>query len=652
VVSVAVVTRAALLAAATGVAACSGVGSVPFDTPPASIGALPPCGAPAVVPPLDEPRFAPHVAGEMSLVRAEGDARLSAEGGILAAWSPDGETVAFTDHGAVTVWRSKDGKLIDLVRCARGDLSANDIALSPSGRWVVVSGILRGAYGGGRDDRDQICIVDRKTGSARLVAGVIKHMTFARDERAVYGDLRALDLATGVVRPSPEVPGARARTGGHGSSVAVSNDGRRIARWSRCQSVDLSATTAPAQRSTPGARDDDDFLEVTDRETGKLLWRTNNPGGCYEWRFSPDDRFLEKQSNYAGDEIVDALTGARTQFPGGLLEITADGKRVIVLTATGPELWSVGPAAPIVGGKRYRMPIARSRDGTSVAVADRGRLAIEHGDRCFPLYSLSARDLTFFSPDDSEVYAGLDNGNTMSFMIWRADTGALTSALYVARRLQIYPMPAVGRVGIAAEGGIRIYDAHTHAPVGVARAPRTRYTPFNAEGRSWPVRDHDGDRPDELSSFVAATADGRHIVGTTGLGDPTVTIWDLDNPRGVIDLRVADRIERVVLSPDERFIAAGDGLGALSLWDRSGRTIPVAASHDTPPLALAFAPRGDRLAAAFADGTVDVIDTATGRTTGTVTLPSQRATFLWWSPDGKRLVIDSTRHLRFEVARP
>src|SRR5205823_12939729 len=114
------------------------------------------------------PRFAPQVTGELSLVRAEGDARLSAEGGILAAWSADGATVAFTDRGAVTVWRSKDGKLIDLVRCAPGDLSANDIALAPSGRWVVVAGIL-------------------------------------------------LDLATGVVSPSPEVPGARTRTGGHGS---------------------------------------------------------------------------------------------------------------------------------------------------------------------------------------------------------------------------------------------------------------------------------------------------------------------------------------------------------------------------------------------------------------------------------------------------
>jgi WD40 repeat protein len=644
-------TRVSLLAAVTVIAACGRVGSVPFETPPASLAPLPPCEASAVVPPLDEPRFAPKVAGELSLVRAEGDARLSAEGGILAAWSADGATVAFTDHGAVTVWRSEDGKLIDLVRCALGEFGANDIALSPSGRLVVVAGILRGHYGGGRGDTDRICIVDRKTRRVRLVAGAIKHMAFARDERVVFGDLRALDLATGVISPSPEVPAARTTTGGHGSGIAVSHDGRRIARWSTCRWVELSATTAQAQRSPAESRNDHDFLEVTDRQTGKLLWRTSNGRGCYDWRFSPDDRFLEKPRNHAGDEIIDALTGVRTQFPGGLLEITDDGKRVIVLTGTGPALWSVGPAAAIVGGKRRRTPVARSRDGTTTVAVDRNRLVMERGDRCFPLPALPGKNVTF-SPDGSELYAGLDGGNTMSFKIWRTDTGALTSALYVASRLHIYPMPAVGRVGIATEGGIRIYDAHTHAPFGVARAPRTRYTPFNAQHRSWPVRDHDGDRPDELSSFVAATADGRHIVGTTGLGAPTVTIWDLANPRGVVDLPVADRIEQVALSPDERFVAAADSMGALSLWDRSGRAIPLAASYDTRTLALVFAPHGDRLAAAFADGTVDVIDTATGRSTGSVTLPSQRATFLWWSPDGKRLVIDSTRHLRFEVVRP
>jgi WD40 repeat protein len=67
---------------------------------------------------------------------------------------------------------------------------------------------------------------------------------------------------------------------------------------------------------------------------------------------------------------------------------------------------------------------------------------------------------------------------------------------------------------------------------------------------------------------------------------------------------------------------------------------------------MAFSPDGARLAVGFADGLVDDIDTSTGRSVGSATLPSQLARSLAWSPDGQRLVIDSTRHLRFEMGRP
>jgi len=62
----------------------------------------------------------------------------------LGPWCADGGLLAFSDRGAVTVWRGDDGRLIDLVRCSDGDLSANGIALSPDTRWVVVSGIPAG----------------------------------------------------------------------------------------------------------------------------------------------------------------------------------------------------------------------------------------------------------------------------------------------------------------------------------------------------------------------------------------------------------------------------------------------------------------------------------------------------------------------------
>lgn len=600
--------------AASAVCACSSVGSVTFVSAPRPLEATAPCAAPVAAPLLDVPELAPVVGGDLILVRAEGDARLSSEGGILAAWSDDSAMVAFSDHGAVTTWRTSDGKLLDLVRCTDAELSANAIELSPDGRTVTVWGIVRDGYDGSRDTYST-CTVDRQTKTASLTAD----------------------------------PSASERRSGRGGSP-LSHDGRFLARWSECMAVLLSGP-GRSRASSSGATNEN-FLQVVEQATGKVLWRTHDGGCGRSWQFSPDDRFLEKTPNRYGNEIIDAMTGERVRFPGGLTQISPDGKRVIVLTPTGPELWSVGPKARLVGGGRHRTVLARSRDGAvTAAIDEEHRLVIERKDGCSSLpLTQNGDDVVALSPDGSELYVA-KRGNTISNHVFRTDTGALSKALYAEGGTSGYPMPATGRVGFAVEGGIRIYDAHTGEPLSVARAPRTRYVKV-AEYESRPARDHSGDRPDQLMWFASATDDGRYVFGATGLRWASATIWDLENPRAVVDFPVPDRLSAIAFSPDERFVAAGDAKNALRLWDRRGRSIALATRPASPPLLLEFSPRGDRLAVAFTDGTVQVIDTSTGLATGTMNLPSQRASFLWWSPDNQRLVVDTTRHLRFELRRP
>jgi hypothetical protein len=111
----------------------------------------------------------------------------------------------------------------------------------------------------------------------------------------------------------------------------------------------------------------------------------------------------------------------------------------------------------------------------------------------------------------------------------------------------------------------------------------------------------------------------------------------------------------------------GSSLDDLSrAFSENGRLIvdepvdlPDGASHSSAPLAaksssavrqVAFSPNGRLLAAGFDHGTVIVFDTQNGRVWGRIELPSQRASFLWWTAEGTRLVIDTTRHFRFEVA--
>jgi hypothetical protein len=656
-------------------------GSAP--KPPA---ALPSC-ATAVVPPLDEPRFAPTLGGELTLVRADGDARLSAEAGILAVWSRDAAFVTFADSGAVTTWRSRDGKLVDLVRCAPGDMGANQIVVSTDGRWVVVSGELRDPV-----DTPATCIVDRSTGRARVIGGATVGLAFDEDGRTVRGDGRAIDLETGAVRPAGPSPAPLSGSGREGG-VTVSHDGRYLGHWTGCGPAEPIHFREIAPGISPSPNEP--ILEVSERGTNRVLWRV--PSNCTSWRFSPGDRFLEKDGPRWEHRIFRALTGETIDLPGAVLEIAPDDARVIVVGWKGPELFSLDPVASIVGGARHRTVAARSPDGAvTVAIdADRStmgappaprtppapppsprsttgalpaprtppapppspRLVLERGDRCIPLdrtlpFGDWSRDVLRFTPDGSLLYAGLYHDGRSELRVWGTDTGAVERTLVPTPLAAVYPMPAAGRVGFGVNGGVRVYDALRGTPLAVARAPLTRYTRPNARGTSWPVRDLDGDRPDRLERFVAATADGRHLVGVTSLGTPAVTIWDLASPRQVLDLPLDDFIEIATLSPDERFLAACGRHGGCGLWTREGRSIPLVARHAARPAALAFSPDGTRLAAAFADGLIDVIDTMNGRTAGTVALASQHATALWWSPDGKRLVIDSTRHLQFEVSRP
>jgi WD40 repeat protein len=577
---------------------------------------LAPCALPVVPPALEDGRFIPSLSGDLTLVGAEGDERLSAEDPfIVTAWSPDSALVAFNDYGTISVWQSRDGKLVDLIRCVPGKLGTDQFLWSADGRWFVVAGVVREPH-----DTFITCIADQTTGQVRVLPGETPDLFFDADGRTVRGDGQAIDLQTGSVRPSDRIWGTR--NGG----AARSHGGGYVARWG------VPPYEAP-------------MLEMLDA-TGRILWRT--PRKTWEtWQFSSGDRFLHRPEFRPGarSTLFRVQTGEKIEFQGSLRQIAPDGVHVIVLDDSGPELWSLDPVAPVIRPLRRRAALARNRDGSVVAAMDQERFVVERDGRCIPLdrsvspFDTQAPTLAF-TPDGAELYAGLyPSGRPWESRVWSTDTGRALGGLS-ARVSDVYPMPSVGRVAFGVEGGVRIYDALRGAPWGVISAPRTRYIE--------PFRGPYGDRADKLGFFVGATADGLHLVGRVG---STVTVWDLAAPHGALDLPIDDSVVAAALSPDERYLAACGEHGVCALWTRDGHPVPLSVRYTSRPTAMAFSPDGASLAVGFVDGLVGVIDTATGKSVGTATLPWQHASSVWWSPDTKRLVVDTTRHFRFELQR-
>ena len=94
-------------------------------------------------------------------------------------------------------------------------------------------------------------------------------------------------------------------------------------------------------------------------------------------------------------------------------------------------------------------------------------------------------------------------------------------------------------------------------------------------------------------------------------------------------------------SPDLRFLAAGDLNGSVLLWDTaSGKQRKPLDAHSGPVVSIAFSADSQRLAAAYADNTVQIWNT-TKRNSVVLkghTSPVQAMAF---SPDGKRLATGS-----------
>jgi WD40 repeat protein len=148
---------------------------------------------------------------------------------------------------------------------------------------------------------------------------------------------------------------------------------------------------------------------------------------------------------------------------------------------------------------------------------------------------------------------------------------------------------------------------------------------------------------------VAFAPDGRRLAagGRAAQGSPGLTaVWELENGRGIQTLRgLTSQIEKVLLSPDERFLAAVGHDSRVAVWDRqSGELLHVFEAPKTlwvDNAALAFSPEGRRLAFAGSSATAGrakLWDLGTGQELGSWSFSPGHNNVLAFHPSGKLIL--------------
>jgi WD40 repeat protein/serine/threonine protein kinase len=487
-------------------------------------------------------------------------------------FSSDGQRLATAGwDGTARVWNVESGRALYTLRDQSHGVAVDRAVFSSDGRWLATAG---GDMG--------VTLWDAETGQlCRTLEGhrrgSFKGLTFSPDSRllaAAVCDQKAVnvwDPSTGRLLLSLSGQDVQLH------EVAFSPDGRRLA----------AASVRSFLSGFPGD------IRIWDAATGELLQRLRgHTNVVFSLAFSPDGRRLASASEDMRVKLWDVSTGKET--------LTLHGHQGCVMwVAFSPD------------GNR----LASASDDGTVRVWDATPLGGTSAEEPFTLRgdSQGVHDVAFGPDGDRLATANEDH----TVRIWDAMTGK----------------------------ELRVLDGFADSVRGIAFSPDGRWLAAVCYNSDLVVCDLRGGQPPHLipnagNCSVAFSPDGRHIA-TAGMGPDKnypVKVWDTITQQQCLSLPGHSwLVHKLAFSPDGRHLASASFDWTVKIWDVTpGQEFRSLFAWGSPPpvltnlvsiqvalapsvrtlrdhagvvKAVAFSPKGKRLASASHDGTVKICKT-------------------------------------------
>jgi WD40 repeat protein len=505
---------------------------------------------------------------------------LSANGRLLATGTRD---------GSITLWNVKTGREGPMFTNGRLQGPITGVAFAPDGRQLAAVEVQSRLLVWDTENREVVFDQGQREDPRDRPwrNSLSSSVVFTPDGKALL-----LAGPTGVWFLNPERWTDPARIVGLknyrvlGTGLAISPDGGILVVRSADKNLCFLDLTGP-DRLKVNPLSGADFDDLAFSPGGKklaVLTRTHNVG------------FLDLVTNQffsRGEGHTKPVRGLAFSRDGGALVTAGEDGGMLVWDVKNQEM-----------RRRFDLDtpaysLAFSRDGKKLAAAGQGvgvrvfgwpsgnLLVPPAGSRPLNAAAGTIEQLTF-SPDGTTLASGLSDGRVY---LWDAADGLQRDDL---RRYETWARARLvaflrGGESLLSAGGDRVYedDLCTRRMV-----------------RSWEV---------PRMACAALSPDGKHLA-VGGRDNVSLVRFDASNglQRERLDAgQISDIVGCVAFSNDNRWLAAGDRRGLITVWDvASGKLVRSFPGHSDAVSGLAFAPDGRTLASGSDDATVLLWDVA------------------------------------------